>query len=255
MADERFTTPQLLSHRKLTRAVADLLRGHLREYLTSLGPLLRPRTVLGEYIQGDVRERLKGSEAAFKELQSLHKTLAPGKPFSLPVEELHSPIDITSSTVEMTPWEYTHTAKTERESKTVTVIAPLKWILSYSSFGPKRFVELLAEPNRNQNEVRDFLLHYLLMHLVLARQPGLVKILEALHFSVSSGRLPGLGELPVTFISAATTLRPPDEVVIESTEMSGRDVFEELVLEEALAEWRDPLRDRVAVLIQSRGQD
>ncbi len=50
-------------------------------------------------------------------------------------------------------------------------------------------------------------------------------------------------------------MRPPDEVVIESTEMSGRDVFEELVLEEALAEWRDPLRDQVGALIQSRGHD
>jgi hypothetical protein len=255
MAEERFTTQQLLSLRKLTRAVADLLRGHLREYLTTLGPLLRPRSVLGEFIQGDVRERLKGSEAAFKDLQNLYQTLSPARPFSLPAEELRSPVEVTSSTVEMTPWEYSHIAKTERESKNVTVTSPLKWILSYSGFGPKRFLELLAEPNRNQNEVRDFLLHFLMMHVVTARQPGLVKILEALHYSVSSTRLPGLGDLPVTVVSAATTIRPPDEVVIESTELSGRDVFEELVPESALAEWRDLLRDRVAALLEPRGQE
>jgi hypothetical protein len=255
MADEPFSTQRLLSLRKLTRAVADLMRGQLRDYLATLAPLFRPRAVLGEHIQAEVRERLVGSEVAFKDLQNLYQALGPVKPFSLPVDELRPPIEVTSSAVEMTAWEYTHTAKTDRQTKTVTVTSPLKWVLSYTGFGPKRFAELLAERNRNQSQVRDFLLHFLMMHVVMARQPGLVKILEALHFSVSTGRVPGLGEMPVTFVSAATTVRPPDDVVIESTELSGRDVFEELVLEDAPAEWHDPLRDRVAALIQSRGPD
>ena len=251
MADEPFTTQRLLTLRKLTRAVADLMRGQLRDYLAALGPLLRPRAVLGEHIQADVRERIVGSEAAFKELHDLYQSLSTGKPFSLPAEELRSPIDVTSSTVEMSPWEYTHTAKTDRQTKTVTVTSPLKWILNYTGFGPKRFVDLLAERNRNQTQVREFLLHFLMMHLAMNRQPGLVKIFEALHFSVSAGHVAGLGELPVTFVTAGSTVRPPDEVVIESTELSGRDVFEEVVLEDALAQWHDPLRERVAALIQT----
>jgi hypothetical protein len=251
MADEPFTTQRLLTLRRLTRAVADLMRGQLRDYLATLAPLFRPRAVLGEHIQAEVRERLVGSEAAFKELHDLYQGLSTAKPFSLPAEELRSPIEVTSSAVEMSSWEYSHTAKTDRQTKTVTVTSPLKWILNYTGFGPKRFVDLLAERNRNQNQVREFLLHFLMMHVAMTRQPGLVKILEALHFSVSAGRLPGLGELPVTFISAATTVRPPDEVVIESTELSGRDVFEELVDVVAITSSTNQLQERLNELVRN----
>ena len=68
MADEPFTTQRLLALRKITRSVADLLRGELREYLATLSPLFRPRAVLGNHVEGGVNEPVKGADAVFKAL-------------------------------------------------------------------------------------------------------------------------------------------------------------------------------------------
>jgi hypothetical protein len=80
-----------------------------------------------------------------------------------------------------------------------------------------------------------------MMHSVMARKPTLAKFLEGIHWTISRGRLPGFGELPITFIvSTLQTVRPPDEVIIESIEVSGMDAFEEILNLEALAKQRDP---------------
>jgi hypothetical protein len=249
MADEPFTTQRVLALRKITRTVADLMRGELREYLTTLAPLFRPRAVLGHYVESGFKEPVKGADAVFKEFQALFHSLAIAKPYSLPQEELRAPIEIISSVVEITPVEYAHVIQTERQTKTLTVTKPLQWILNYSGFSARRLQDLLADRNRSQNDVRAFLLHYLSLHFVASRQAGLAKILDALHFSLSTGRLPGCGELPITYVSALATTLPPDALVLESTELSGRDVFEELVPENALAEWKDRLRELVAGLM------
>jgi hypothetical protein len=249
MADERFTTQHLLGLRKVTRTVADLLRADLREYLATLAPLFRPRAVLGQHAEGGSKEPVKGADAMLKEFQTLFQGLAAAKPFSLPREDLRAPIEVISSVVEITPVEYAHVIQTERQTKTLSITKPLQWILNYAGFSPKRLQDLLADRNRNQNDVRSFLVHYLSLHFVATRQAGLAKILDALHFSVSTGRLPGCGELPITYVSSLTTTLPPNEVLLESTELSGRDMFEELVQENALAEWRDPLRERLAAII------
>src|SRR5207302_9701530 len=104
-----------------------------------------------------------------------------------------------------------HVAKTDGEGKPVVVTSPFKWVLTYAGFPPKRFRELLAERNRPPAAVHDFVLHYLLLHVVAGKQTGVLHVLDGLHFPVSPGRLPDLGDLPVTFVaSSLTTVRPPD---------------------------------------------
>jgi hypothetical protein len=246
--DERYSTKGLLALRKLTRAVGDLFRGQLKEHFETLGPLLRPRNVLGEYVQPATKETVKGAETAFKELQGLYEKVATSKPFHLP-KELKPPLSVMSTALELTPMEYSHVAKTDRDTKTVTVSSPLRWLLSYAGYGPRRLRELLAERNRTGDELQQFVLHYLMLHIVLAKQTGVAKLLEALHFPMSSGRLPDCGELPVTTISAyLTTVRPPDDVIIESTEVSGMDAFEEVVNPEDIVALRDPVQTRLLEL-------
>jgi hypothetical protein len=253
--DESYSTKRLLVLRKLTRAVADLLRGQLKDYLATLSPLLRPRAVLGDYVQGATKETVKGSEAAFKELQSLYETVAGSKPFNLP-RELKPPLEVLSSGLEITPTEYAHAARTDRESKTVTVTSPLQWVLSFSGYAPKRLNELRAERSPTGNDVQQFVLHYLMLHAVMTRQTGVTKILEALHFPVSSGRLPALGDLPVVFITCTVaTVRPPDDVIIESTEISGMDAFEEVVDVGRMLAMRDPLHERLLEIVKSQGDE
>lgn len=249
--EESYDIQRLLVLRKLTRAIADLLRGQMKEYLSTLAPLVRPRAVLGDYVQGSTRETSKIADTAFKELQSVYETVARAAPFNLS-GELKPPIEIISTALEMTPMEYSYEAQTERESKSVTVVSPLKWILTYSGFAPGRLKELLRDRGRAGEDVQSFVLHYLVMHVVLLKQSGVMEILDALHFPVSTGHEADFGQLPITYISSAiSTVRPPDSVIIESTEISGMDVFEEIVSLDDIAALRDPLKQRLMELVQS----
>jgi hypothetical protein len=252
--DDHYTTQRLLALRKLTRAIADLLRGMLREHLTTLSPLLRPTNVLGEYVHGHTRGAVKGAEKAFRELQALYETTAATKPFGVP-RELKSPIELLSSTPEITPMEYVHVATGNGESKTITVTSPLKWVLSYSGFGPGRLRDILAGRAGNTVELPQFLLHTLVVHIVMKKQPGLMNIFELLRFPACAERFPGFGELPVTCLSSAiSTVRPPDDVIIESTEISGMDVFEEIVNLEDIKNLQDPIQARLLDLLKSHGE-
>lgn len=249
--EEHYTTQRLLVFRKLTRAIADLLRGQMKEYLSTLGPLLRPKIVLGDYIESGAKEPAKGADKAFKELQSLYESVAMTKPFNLS-KELKPPIEIISAALDITPMEYTYTAKTERESKTVTITSPLKWALNYSGFAPDRLKRLIAESNRSTDELQRFILHYLVMHIVVSQQTGVAQILHALHFPLSSDRAPEFGALPITYISSSvSTIRPPDDVIIENTEISGMNAFEEVVSIDDIAGLQDPLKEQLIQLVKN----
>jgi hypothetical protein len=244
--DVRYSTQQILHLRKLTRALADAVRGQLKDHLAALTPVFRPHRVLGDYVQG-VKEGLRGPEQALQELRSIYSAAASVKPFHLlNLNELRPPIELANTTLEFTPVEYTHQAKTDSQSKTVLVTAPFRWVLSYSGFGPGRLKQLLASRDRKNEDLHQFVLHYAVLHLVVSRQPGIGRLLEALRFPLSSGKLPEFGALPIVFLSSCiSTVVPPDEVVIESTEISGQGVFEEVVDMEALRDLRDPVREKL----------
>ena len=250
--EAQYSTKRLLALRKLTRAIAELLRNQLSEYLGTLAPLLRPRTVLGEYIGGSARDLIKAPEKAFQDLQRIYQAAA--TPYGL-AAELTPPFNNVSSTWEFTPLEYLHTARNEPGSKNIAVTSPLKWVLFYSGFPLSRLRELLAARSRDEKELSDFMLHYSILQLVIYRQPGIGKMLEALRFPMSVMRLPEFGELPVICIaSAVTTARPPDAVLIESTELSGQDAFEEVVDQETIRNLRDPLREQLVEVARGHGE-
>lgn len=253
---EEFTTQRILALRKLTRAMADLIRGQAKDYLATLGPLFRPRAILGGYTESNPKETVPGAEKAFKDLQTLHESVAGSKLFGLP-KELNPPIELTSSSLEMTPLEYSHSAQAGGgPTKAVAITAPLRWVLSYTGFTPRRFKELLAERNRNTIQVQEFLLHFLVLQIVIARQPGLKKVFEALNLPLSTGKLPEFGELPIAFLTCpVSTVRPPDSVIMESTELSGTDAFEEVVSLDDVAKLPNPFKDRLEELVKAHGQN
>ncbi len=251
--EDRYSVQQLLTLRKATRAVAVLLRGLANDYLTTLSPLLRPTSVLGEYVHGHVRGTVKGAEKAFRDLQALYEATAGAKPFGL-AKELRAPIEILSSNPELTPMEYVYPAKSGQETKMVTITTPLKWALTYAGFSPRRFREVISGKGPSQSDAPQFLLHYLVMHTVLSQQPGLRQILETLHFPVVTEKIPGFGDLPVACIASSVgTVRPPDAVIIESTEVSGMNVFEEIVNLEDIKKLRDPLQEKLLAVVSSHG--
>ena len=207
MAEEHFDIQKFLKLRKLTRSIADLLRGQLTDYIATLTPMLRPRSVLGEYVQGGAKESVRGAEKAFLQLQRLYNGVVSAKPYNL-LTELTAPIQMESASVELTPLEYSHVVPSDGGSKAIAVTSPLKWVLTYTGFSIAKLQELLANRNRMNEETHRFVLHYAVLHVVLNSHPGLPRLLEALRFPLSSERFPQFGDLPVACISSSvSTLR------------------------------------------------
>jgi hypothetical protein len=253
--EERYSTKKLIVLRKLTRAIADLLRGQMKEYIATFSYLFRPRTVLGDFVQSGTPESVPGSDKAFKELQALYEAIAGAKPFNLP-KELNPPVEIVSPVVETSPVEYAHLARTQGQAKKVTITAPFKWVLHYGGYSPRRLWALMADPARTEEQVREFVIHSLVMSVVVARQPGMLKILNALHFPIQSARREELYGLPTPYVMCAVrTQLPPDELIIESTEISGMNAFEGVVNLEDIANLSHPFKDRLVELVKSHGED
>src|SRR5260370_5293278 len=244
--EESYSTQRLLELRKFTRAIADLLRTQMREYLSTLAPLFRPRNVLGNYAEGGAYEASRTGEKAFKELQESYQTIEQSKLYRLP-SEFKTPLEVINTQLEMTPVEYTHvaTSRSGNENKTVIVTSPLKWSLTYGGFGPGHFREILNSGNRASDDLQQFVLHYLMMHSVVTKQAGVCRIMEALHFPVNIEYSREFGDLPLTYVSASiSTVRPPDEVLIESTEVSGMNAFKEIVQLENDKRLTDTLKEQ-----------
>ena len=243
---------RMLVLRKLTRSIADTLRGHLKEYLATIAPLLRPKAVFGDYVQGGIKEPSKGSEGAFKDLQGLYEIVAGGKAFKFPTE-LKPPFEIDSSALEITPAVYHYEANANQHTKPVSITSPFSWVLSYSGFAPGTLSEIPSDAVDASGDVQRFILHHLVLHVVMSRQPGIANVLNALRFPVASKPALELGGVPLTYISSCiTTVRPPDHVIIESTEISGTNAFEEIVNLDDLSKIRDPLKEQLADLVKSQ---
>jgi hypothetical protein len=253
--DDGIDLQRLLALRKLTRAVSDALTAEMRDALTTLAPLLAPRTVLGDFVQGASKTTVRGADRVWKEVEGLYAAIAPKAPFNL-ARDLKPPLEIPGTVLEMAPLQYRHTARTEREPHPITVTKPLEWILSYSAHGPGRLRELLADPNRDGAELQRAVVLAIVLHLVLARQAGVAKILAALRFPVETRRLPEFAELPMTVLACVVpTIRPRDAIVIESTEMTGASVFQEVVDVAAMRGLADPFRERLLELARAHGED
>lgn len=235
----------LLALRKLTRAITEAVRVEMSAHLATLAPLLRPSTVLGDYIQGGQKEPTRKAEKAFKQLQGLYDTVATATPFNLP-RELSPPLSVASEGLEITPLDYAHVTGTGGNARTIQVRSPLTWTLTYSGYAPARLQELLNTKMRSMDDVLKFVLSYLVLHVVISNQTGVLHLLESLRFPISTVKVPEFGGLPITRIGPPiATTRPPDKVIVESAEITGMDAFEEVVKTDDLSLLKDPLRERL----------
>ena len=241
MAEETYSLQRLLVLRKITRAISDTLRGQIRDYLGTLNTLLRPRAVFGDSGHGT---------GAFNDLVALYQAIAAAKPFLL-TQEITRPVEMAGTALELLPVEYSY----QVEGKTVLVTSPLKWVVTYSGYSPARLKELIAAKTPPERELFQFAVQYAAVSILFGPRGGVPKILEALRFPLTVGKLPEFGELPITTISAPiSTVLPPDSVVVESTEFSGKDVFEEVVSLDEIPTLRDPLKDQLLEITQSFGE-
>jgi hypothetical protein len=249
---ERDSVQSLLVLRKLTRAITDAVRVQMTEYLKVLTPLLRPKAVLGDYVQGGPKEPSRKSDKAFGELQALYDSVATAKPYNLPRELAH-PLSLSSVGLEITPLDYVHTAQSDGEIRKIKVRCPLTWVLTYTDYPPTRLQELLDSKARSVEELQRFVLNYLVMHVATTSEPGLMQVFKALHFPLTTSKAPQFGELPITRIGIGiSTSRPSDSVMIQSAELTGMDAFEEVVRVEDLKNLDDPLKKRLLEIVRQQ---
>jgi hypothetical protein len=253
--DGRDSVQSLLVLRKLTRAITDVVRVQMTEYLKTLSPLLRPKAVLGDYVQGGLKEPTRKADKAFTDLQALYDTVATAKPYNLP-RELTPPLSFSSPTLEITPLDYVHVAQAAGVTRKIKVRCPLTWVLTYSDYPPTRLQELLDAKARSVEELQRFVLSYLVIHLAATGDHGLRSIFDALHYPLSTSKSVQFGELPITRIGIGiSTTRPSDDLVIQSAELTGMDAFEEIVKVEDITALGDPLKERLLKLAREQAPE
>jgi hypothetical protein len=245
---------QLLHLRSLTKDVSKLCRTQLRDYLTALTPLFRPRRLLGDHIEGSGRESVPDADQNLAELKDLYARVC-ARPFDIR-PELPMPLESVSTQIQLYEWEYAHEVRADRDRTTINVVSPMTWVLGYSSTYtfPVMREMLAAKQERNEESVRSFVLRAGIMHLLFAKNPTLATLFQGLRYQVEVRKSPQLGELPLVTVSAPLrTMRPPDEVLLMATSLSGRTVFEEVLDGTSGSRIRDPLQEQIAVILQQHG--
>jgi hypothetical protein len=235
---------QLAELRAKTETVSGLLLSQLRGHLETLRPLLAPRRLLGDYVRSSVKEDVVGADAAFRRVRDKYKDIC-GKPFALVPELDEAVVAMMESRFELYPWEYTHEAKNEKESKTMTMTSPLRWALSYTSgYTLSQLRQAIAgKVERRQEEVRQFLVNALVMQYVIAKFPGITRLLNDLRYDIKIDTCTGLGDLPlVTVTSVLPSFRPRDEILLGATRLSGVPAFVELIDFDEVAKMEDRLK-------------
>ncbi len=153
-------------------------------------------------------------------------------------------MEISFGTPILNSYTYSHEITTRAGPKTVTVTAPLQWVLSFPDYPFHRFRELVSAPKRSVDEIQVCALHYAVLHFVVTRNPRMQSLFTALRFPIQSERVPQLGGFPVLMLrSPAGTVRPPDDVIAQVCKYSGSDTVEEIL---DSAQWEN-LEDPFAV--------
>jgi hypothetical protein len=247
---------QLLHLHTLTKDVSKFCQKQLRGYLDAMALLFRPRRILGEAIEGAERESVGGSDRTLTELRDLYRKLAL-RPFDLR-PELTLPLESVSTAMQLHEWEYLHETKTDRGWRTIKVTAPLTWVISYSSpYSLSMLRQVLAgQEERDPESVRAFVLRACLMHLHFTKFPAIADLLAGLRYRVEVRRSPELGDLPLVTVSAPfATVRPPDNLVTMASGLAGGASFAEILDLGSLRNVQDPLRQEIAAILRSHGQE
>jgi hypothetical protein len=252
--DQPFDMARLRELRRLTRRVDDVVRVEAREHLTTLAPLLRPQTVLGDFVQSGEKRTVRGADRVWKELLTLYDGIAPKSPFGL-ARELKPPLEIPGTALEMAPVQYVHEIRVDGNVTPIVVTRPFEWVVSYSAHGPQRARDLLADRNRDAEELQRIVALALALNLTVTHQAGVAKLFATLRLPIEARRMREFGALPLTVMaSVVPSLRPPDDILVQSTEMTGKGVFEEVVDPAGIERLEDPLRARLLSALRGDGE-
>ncbi len=251
-SSQPITTERLHSLRRATEKVSEYLYRQTETYLSALRPALVPYRLLGQYIEHPGKGTVTGADKAWSRLTAAYRRVAK-KPFSIPTE-LQVPLAPIDPVVVLCPWEYTHEAATKSERETITVVCPAKWIVSYrSGFTPAQLRQALGSDQAGQKgRIQQFVINALVMGELLRSVSGIQELFAALRLTLGEETSPQTGALPfVTLTWAVASHLPANDIVLQTTRLSGVPRFTELIDPGSVQNLPDPLRDELQALIQS----
>lgn len=103
---------------------------------------------------------------------------------------------------------------------------------------------LSGKETRQADDMRQALITHLAVVVYLKYFPALTQLLLDLRYEVEIRELSDLGGLPVVLLSApVSTFFPPDQFILQITQLSGIPAFQEIVDMEAVENIPDPLKE------------
>jgi hypothetical protein len=240
---------EFLKLRGATEKISAELSKRIKRHLYVLRPLFVPRKLLGTYVRSGTMEEVPGSDKAFAELQERFASVAQ-KPFSLP-SKLKTPLPPISNQLDAAPFQYSIYSESSPD-KGITITASVKWVISYHSDCSLNRLKAMVtggEP-RQEDDIKQAVIHHLLPTIFLKRFSDLEELLKDLRYVVRSEEMADLGGLPVITLEAPLkTFLPPDDFILQITQLSGIPAFQEIIDLEAIANLMDPLQESVKGLV------
>ena len=239
------TFERLPEFRSKTEAISGLLRDQLAGHLETLRPILSPERLFGKSAGSKVDAPL--ADRALAQLQQSYRQFA-GPPFDLPAELDPYWLTLVGNRLALDPWEYTYEASDGRQSRTISMTSPVRWVVSFTSgYTLSQFRQaVLTRSERRPEHVRQFVVNSLVAQLLVAHTPGLTALFSDLRYEVQTQSAADLQKLPLTTIaSGLPSFRPDDDLVLAATSFSGVPAFIELIDIDAIAHMQDPLKARL----------
>ncbi len=243
IARKDLDSQEFLKLRQATEKIANALDKRLKGHLTVLRPLFTPRKLFGTYIKSATMQEVPGSEKAFAELQERYAAVYE-KPFGLP-KKLHPPLPPISNQLEATHLEY-FLYSGDSQGKATRITSPTRWILSYRGECPlNRLKAMVSGAESGQpDDMREAIIHHMAIVMFLKHFPALTRLLEDLRYQVETRELTDLGGLAVVVLKAPLeTFLPPNDFILQVTQLSGIPAFQEIVDLGAVENIPDPLKE------------
>src|SRR5262245_4086794 len=244
------TFQDLTELRRKTEAVAKFLQEQLAAHLETLRPVFSPERVFSKFLGTKGDHAL--ADRAFAHLQQNYRPFS-GRPFEVPAEFDEQWLTLVGNRLALHPREYAHEIKSDRETKTITMASPVRWVVTFTStYGLSQMRQGLAgKGERRVEHVRQFVVNALVTQLAISHATGLGALLTDLRYQLQTEYAPDLPKLPLTTIAFGLPFfRPPDDLIMSATSFSGIPAFIELIDTDAPSRLQDPLKTRLQELIR-----
>jgi len=231
--------------RNVSQKIVQFLNTRLSAYLTTVTPLFAPRKILDEFMESAYQDRVPGADKNFAEIEKRYKAIA-RETFAMP-SKLGTPIANIKNQLEVYPWEYLHQLDGD-SSQTIRISSPVKWVMAYASgYTLSDLLEQRVQGEKHDiGDVKQLMLNSLTLWKLIDQSPEIARLLGDLRFSLSYETTAVSGELPyVVLTSDVPAFRPQDDLIRTVTQLSGKQVFEELIDVDAIADMPDAFKDKL----------